>query len=98
MTKKVRKKSYPPLKVSFDNPCGLVTGELANVGSAPAFTVDSLKGGAKLSGGPLECVEYELQRFHFHFGCENSRGSEHTINNKHYAAQVLGNCISAAPS
>lgn len=89
VTKKVKKKSYSPLKITFDNPCGLVSGQVVNGGHAPAFNVDSSKGGAKLSGGPLECDEYTLQQFHFHFGCENSRGSEHTINNKHYAAQVF---------
>ena len=88
VTKKAKKKSYSPLKVTFDNPCGLVTGQIVNGGHAPAFNVDNAKGGAKLSGGPLECDEYTLQQFHFHFGCENSRGSEHTVNNKSYAAQV----------
>jgi len=93
VTKKTKKKSYSPLKVTFDNPCGLVTGQIVNGGHAPAFNVDNSKGSAKLSGGPLECDEYTLQQFHFHFGCENSRGSEHTVNNKSYAAQVLHNSI-----
>lgn len=88
VTKMAKKKSYSPLKVTFDNPCGLVTGQIVNGGHAPVFNVDNSKGGAKLSGGPLECDEYTLQQFHFHFGCENSRGSEHTVNNKTYAAQV----------
>lgn len=89
----MKKKSYSPLKVTFDNPCGLVTGQIVNGGHAPAFNVDNSKGSAKLSGGPLECDEYTLQQFHFHFGCENSRGSEHTINNKSYAVQVFSNSI-----
>ena len=87
-TKKVKKKSYPALDLSFEKPCGLVTGQIANVGHAPVFNIDNSKGGAKLSGGPLGCDDYELQQFHFHFGCENSRGSEHTINDRHFAAQV----------
>ena len=88
MTKKVKKKSYPDLKISFDNPRGLVTGQIVNGGHAPTFNVETSKGGAKLTGGPLECDEYALQQFHFHFGCENSRGSEHLIDNKSFPAQV----------
>ena len=80
-------------KVTFDNPCGLVTGQIVNGGHVPAFNVDNSKGSAKLSGGPLECDEYTLQQFHFRFGRENSRGSEHTVNNKSYAAQELHNSI-----
>ncbi|KAL9952858.1 hypothetical protein ACROYT_G040178 [Oculina patagonica] len=88
VTSKVKKKSYLPLKINFDNPCGLVAGQLANSIHAPTFNVDSSKGTATLSGGPLKRDEYKLQQFHFHFGCENSRGSEHTINDEHYAAQL----------
>ena len=89
ITKKVKKKSYPDLKISFDNPCGRVTGELLNAGSSPVFNIDGSKGGAKLSGGPLDCDEYALQQFHFHFGCENGQGSEHLIDNQAFPAQVL---------
>ena len=77
------------LKISFDNPCGRVTGELLNAGSSPVFNIDGSKGGAKLSGGPLDCDEYALQQFHFHFGCENGQGSEHLIDNQAFPAQVL---------
>ena len=84
----MKKKSYPDLEISFDNPCGRVTGELLNGGHSPVFNIDSSKGGAKLSGGPLECDEYALQQFHFHFGCENNRGSEHLIDNQTFPAQV----------
>lgn len=87
-TKKVKKKSYPDLKISFDNPCGRVTGELLNAGHSPVVNIDSSKGGAKLSGGPLDCDEYALQQFHFHFGCENSRGSEHLIDSQAFPAQL----------
>ena len=92
VTKKAKKISYSPLKVTFDNPCGMVTGQIVNGGHAPAFNVDNSKESTKLSGGPLECDEYTLQQFHFHISCENSRGSEHN-NNKSYAAQVLHNSI-----
>lgn len=88
ITKKVKKKSYPDLKISFDNPCGRVTGELLNAGSSPVFNIDGSKGGAKLSGGPLDCDEYALQQFHFHFGCENGQGSEHLIDNQAFPAQL----------
>lgn len=34
-----------------------------------------------LSGGPLE-GSYQLAQFHAHWGGENSRGSEHTVDGK----------------
>ena len=34
-----------------------------------------------LSGGPLEGT-YQLAQFHAHWGGENSRGSEHTVDGK----------------
>ena len=32
-----------------------------------------------LSGGPLE-GEYKILQLHFHWGSDDSRGSEHTLN------------------
>ena len=32
--------------------------------------------------------EYELWQFHAHWGSDNSKGSEHTIDGKEYASEV----------
>ena len=48
----------------------------------------SLNGtGSSLIGGPLD-GEYELLQFHVHWGSEETRGSEHTIDGKNYAAEL----------
>jgi len=31
---------------------------------------------------------YELTQFHFHWGADSSKGSEHTINGKYYQMEV----------
>lgn len=40
-----------------------------------------------LTGGLLD-GEYELWQFHAHWGAENDRGSEHTVDGKRYPAEV----------
>ena len=87
-TSKVVNKDYPPLKVAFDNPGGLVTGKLENTGHFPTLTIDKSQGTAEITGGPLGDTTYTLNQFHFHFGCENDRGSEHALNGKQFAGQV----------
>ena len=55
-------------------------GKLTNNGHAPTLTIDRSKGTAQISGGPLGDEEkYELLQFHFHFGLEKDKGSEHTV-------------------
>ena len=90
---KVVNKNYPTLKMTFDNPGGLVTGTLENTGHSPTLTIDKSQGTAILTGGPLGDTTYTLQQFHVHFGCKNNRGSEHTYNRKQYAGQVVGKLI-----
>lgn len=42
-----------------------------------------------LSGGPLpQGMEYELAEIRFHWGRENTRGSEHTVNSKAFPMEV----------
>ena len=33
--------------------------------------------------------EYELWQFHAHWGSEDGQGSEHTVDGKNYAAEVI---------
>lgn len=35
-----------------------------------------------ITGGPLKKGVYEFSQFHFHWGSDNSKGSEHLINGK----------------
>lgn len=41
----------------------------------------------ELAGGPLG-HKYKLEQFHCHWGCDNSEGSEHTVDGKVYAGEV----------
>ena len=38
-------------------------------------------------GGPLQ-NEYKIENFHFHWGSDNSCGSEHLLEGKSFAAEV----------
>ncbi|CAL4236642.1 unnamed protein product, partial [Meganyctiphanes norvegica] len=40
-----------------------------------------------ISGGGLT-GEYTLAQFHFHWGCKNNRGSEHTVDGTRYAMEL----------
>lgn len=47
-----------------------------------------------LRGGPCPASEeYELAEIHFHWGKEDNRGSEHTINFKSYPMEVIRSCL-----
>jgi hypothetical protein len=35
-----------------------------------------------ITGGPYGSDIYQLAQFHFHWGCSDHEGSEHTINGK----------------
>ncbi|XP_071175153.1 carbonic anhydrase 2-like [Mytilus edulis] len=42
---------------------------------------------SEISGGPLTGT-YRLEQFHFHWGADDNKGSEHTIDGKMYAAEL----------
>lgn len=65
------------LTMSFNNSFGKVSGTLTNNGHAPTLKISKQLGTATLTGGPLGKSVYKLE--HFHFGCENNKGSEHTV-------------------
>ena len=50
------------------------------------FVYESLLSG--LTGGPLEDDVYQLAQFHAHWGGENARGSEHTVDGKSFSAEL----------
>ncbi|XP_052212006.1 carbonic anhydrase 7-like [Dreissena polymorpha] len=41
-----------------------------------------------LTGGPLGNQQFRLEEFHLHWGADNRRGSEHTIDGKMFAAEL----------
>ena len=92
-TSKVKSKSYSPLKMTFDKPGGKVTGTLINADHSPTVEIESDDAGAQLTGGPLRDNTYKLANFHVHFGCQNDRGSEHTLNNKQFSGEVNMNIM-----
>lgn len=79
--------------MTFDKPGGLVTGTLVNTDHSPTVEIESSDAGAQLTGGPLRDNTYTLANFHVHFGCQNDRGSEHTLNNKYFSGQVNMNIM-----
>ena len=81
------KKSFSPLKITFDNAKGLVTGTFKNTGHSPELEIAD-SNGASLTGGPLGDKTFELLQFHVHFGCANDRGSEHTLDEKRFSGEV----------
>jgi len=59
--------------------------QVGNTGAS--WKVDVTPDGSSLSGGPLE-GEYQLAQFHAHWGGENARGSEHTVDGKMFSAEL----------
>ncbi|XP_023342769.1 carbonic anhydrase [Eurytemora carolleeae] len=57
-----------------------------NTGSS--WKVNVLPEGSSLKGGPLLSDIYHLAQFHAHWGGENSRGSEHTVDGKMFSAEL----------
>lgn len=71
-----------PLKVDYSPEANL---EVTNNG----FTfLATIKGENSICGGPLETTPYKLHSFHFHWGSDDSHGSEHTIDEKAYPAEL----------
>ena len=42
-----------------------------------------------ISGGGLPGAQYRAAGIHFHWGSENERGSEHTVDGRSYPAEVI---------
>ena len=61
-----------------------VKGTLKNNGRALGFGVDSEIAPIKIAFRGL----YTLKQFHFHFGCENESGSEHSIDGKRFPGEI----------
>lgn len=80
--------SLKGLSFTSDNKDGSVSGKLVNNGHAPTLKIIKSRGTATLTGGPLGNSLYKLEQLHFHFGCENNKGSEHIINGHAYSGEI----------
>ena len=76
------------LRFVCDSKTGKVKGTLSNNGHAPTLKIDKPSGTAKLTGGPLGRNVYKLEQLHFHFGCDDNKGSEHTVDGNAYLGEV----------
>ncbi|XP_076989372.1 carbonic anhydrase 5A, mitochondrial isoform X2 [Tamandua tetradactyla] len=73
-----------PLQVSYEAAsCRYVW----NTGYLFQVEFDESAEGSGISGGPLE-NHYRLKQLHFHWGAENEWGSEHTVDNHTYPAEL----------
>ncbi|XP_029665078.1 carbonic anhydrase 2 isoform X2 [Formica exsecta] len=52
------------------------------------WRVDAAGEGTFLSGGPLMDDVYKLEQYHCHWGCSDSRGSEHTVDGQAFAGEL----------
>uniref|UniRef100_UPI00398E6A41 carbonic anhydrase 5A, mitochondrial isoform X3 n=1 Tax=Pristiophorus japonicus TaxID=55135 RepID=UPI00398E6A41 len=73
-----------PLKISYD-PSNCL--RLTNNGYFFQVEFEDSKDSSVISNGPLK-NHYRLNQFHFHWGAKSDRGSEHTVNNQVYPAEL----------
>uniref|UniRef100_G3T1L1 Carbonic anhydrase n=2 Tax=Loxodonta africana TaxID=9785 RepID=G3T1L1_LOXAF len=73
-----------PLRVSYDAAACLYVW---NTGYFFQVEFDDSTEGSGISGGPLE-NHYRLRQFHFHWGAVDQWGSEHTVDNHVYPAEL----------
>jgi carbonic anhydrase len=65
-----------------------VSGSISNTGHSVMFTVDnSTRHHINVTGGPLS-YKYQFQEIHVHYGIQDDRGSEHSINGYSFPAEV----------
>lgn len=57
---------------------------IVNTGSSVKAEIKEI---SEISGGPLD-GKYRLEQFHFHWGSNSSKGSEHTLNGYTYASEL----------
>nr|XP_039253489.1 carbonic anhydrase 2-like isoform X1 [Styela clava] len=75
-------KDFPDFNLSYK------PSDLKNVvNNGHSVTFFASGGASVLSGGPLSS-QYTLEQFHFHWGEDSRRGSEHLLDGKSFAAEV----------
>ncbi|XP_061387188.1 carbonic anhydrase 2-like [Musca vetustissima] len=86
-TMEVYTKGYPPL--NYNNYKTPSTVTITNNGHTAEIQYPNDAAKPQLSGGPLpNGTLYEFANVHFHWGANDSLGSEHVINRQRYAAEV----------
>ena len=70
-----------------------VDGTLTNTGHDVKLVLDDTSNSASaayvnISGGPL-AYQYRIHELSIHFGRDDTRGSEHSIENRHFPAEVF---------
>ncbi|XP_037069436.1 carbonic anhydrase 2-like [Pollicipes pollicipes] len=79
-----------PLEISYD------PSDQQSIGNTGhGWKVDYMGGQSSIRGGPLEGT-YALAQYHCHWGREDERGSEHTVDGHKYAAEVRAGCRAMA--
>lgn len=64
-----------------------LAGRLVNTGRSISFLVDEKAKPVQLSGGPFS-YQYTVSNVTLHFGRENNRGSEHTLDGVQFAGEL----------
>ena len=62
-------------------------GQVVNNGHTVKYTLPTTES-ATVTGGALQGAVYRLDSFHLHFGSEDWRGSEHTVDGQAYPVEV----------
>ncbi|KAL8610386.1 hypothetical protein ACOMHN_041200 [Nucella lapillus] len=73
----------PPLHISYGPEKDV---KLRNNGHTVKAECPNQK--STLTGGPLSDTVYRLAQLHFHWGAEDDRGSEHTVDGQAYSAEI----------
>ena len=89
------KVNFDKLEFEFNNELlGGMVGTLKNDGRALVYTLHDKRNdndqNIKVSQTTFMPTPYRLHRLKIHFGCDNSQGSEHRLNNRKFAGEV--NC------
>ena len=72
--------------------CGDVAGKLINNGHTIKFETNDgnpiVSDHSYMTGGPLNDTKYHFWQFHLHWGFWNCNGSEHTVDNSRFPAEL----------
>ena len=76
------------LSFTCENVFCKISGKLTNTGHGPTLSINKSKGTATLTEGPLGDSKYKLEQLHFHYGCDDCKGSEHTLDGFAFSGEV----------
>jgi len=73
----------------------IAEGELENNGHTVEFSVDLAEEEYIFYGGPFGNEQYQFDQLHFHWGSDDTKGSEHTIKGKQFPMEMHMVCINS---